>query len=204
MSESLKAVVLDAMGVIYSVGDDVRDLLCPFIAEKGGSRHALKIEELYRSASLGKMSAFEFWETVGVAPELEDEYLQRHNLMDGLIDFLGAIRLRGYKTWCLSNDLSEWSRKLRGRFALDKYIHGFVVSGDMGVRKPDRAIFEHLLSRLGTSPSEVMFVDDQQKNLDSAAVLGFETVLFRPAASNSADETHKVAMTFDEILLLLP
>jgi hypothetical protein len=33
-----KVLVLDAMGVIYSVGDDVVDLLCPFVREHGGER----------------------------------------------------------------------------------------------------------------------------------------------------------------------
>ena len=53
----MKILVLDAMGVIYSVGDDVRDLLCPFIEEKGGTKDVPKIERLYHSASLGNMSA---------------------------------------------------------------------------------------------------------------------------------------------------
>jgi len=72
----LKVLVLDAMGVIYSARDDVKDLLCPFIAEKDGSKDTSKIGRLYLSASLGNISAFEFWKAVGVDPELEDEYLQ--------------------------------------------------------------------------------------------------------------------------------
>lgn len=60
MSKDLKVIILDAMRVIYSVKDDVRDLLCPFIAEKGGSRDIVKIQELYHSASLGKITAWSF------------------------------------------------------------------------------------------------------------------------------------------------
>ena len=52
----MKVLVLDAMGVIYSVRDDVKDLLCPFIAEKDGSKDTSKIERLYHSASLGGSS----------------------------------------------------------------------------------------------------------------------------------------------------
>jgi FMN phosphatase YigB (HAD superfamily) len=106
----LKYLVLDAMGVIYSVGDDVKDLLCPFIEEKGGIRDVSRIESLYVSASLGSMSAFEFWEAVNLSPEVEDEYLRRHKLTDGLIGFLEEMKSRDYEVWCLSNDLSEWSR----------------------------------------------------------------------------------------------
>ena len=167
----MKALVLDAMGVIYSVGDDVRDLLCPFIEEKGGTNDISKIDRLYELASLGEMSAAEFWEAIDLDPRLEDEYLQRHRLTDGLIDFLKAINSQGFQAWCLSNDLSEWSRKLRVRFGLDEYFRGFIISGDLGVRKPDQAIFKHLIRRLDTSPRDAVFVDDQRKNLDTAVEL---------------------------------
>ena len=192
------------MGVIYSVGDDVKDLLCPFIAEKGGTRDTTKIERLYRSASLGNMSASKFWEGVGIDPRLEDEYLQRHELTNGLVDFLAAIRERDYELWCLSNDLSEWSRKLRVRFGLDKYFRGFVISGDVGARKPDQAIFTYLIDQLHARPSEIIFVDDQRKNLDSAAALGFEAIFFSPVEYKVGDERHKVALTFNDLAVLLP
>ena len=199
----MKVLVLDAMGVIYSVGDDVRDLLCPFIEEKGGTEDVSKIEKLYHSASLGNVSASEFWEAVGLDPELEDEYLSRHQLTDGLIGFLKTANSRGFQVWCLSNDLSEWSRKLRASFGLDEYFRGFIISGDVGIRKPDQAIFEHLVRRLDISPFEAVFVDDQPKNLDTAAKLGFNTILFAPAGHDLTDERRQVAATFNELLLLL-
>ena len=199
----MKVLVLDAMGVIYSVGDDVKDLLCPFIEEKGITKDIAEIEGLYDLASLGKMSASEFWEAIDLAPTLEDEYLQRYTLTDGLIDFLKAINWQGFHVWCLSNDLSEWSRKLRTRFGLVNYFRGFIISGDVGIRKPDRAIFEYLVRQLDVSPDNAVFVDDQRKNLDTAAGLGFKTVLFAPAGHNLTEDRHQVVATFNELLLLL-
>jgi len=199
----LKVLVLDAMGVIYSVGDDVRDLLCPFMMEKGVTKDIVETERLYDLASLGKMSASEFFKAIDLDPTLEDEYLQRYTLTDGLIDFLKAINSRGFQVWCLSNDLSRWSRKLRTRFGLEKYFSGFVISGDVGFRKPDRAIFEYLVGQLDVSPDNAVFVDDQPKNLDTAVELGFKTVLFAPAGHNLTGGRHQVVATFNELLLLL-
>ena len=176
----MKVLVLDAMGVIYAVGDDVRDLLYPFIVEKGGNKDFAIVQEYYHLASLGKMFAAEFWKAVGINPQLEDEYLQRLKLTDGLLDFLKNVKSRGIEIWCLSNDLSEWSKKLRIRFGLEKYFHSFVISGDVGIRKPDPMIYQNLLNRLNVKANDVIFVDDRTKNLEPASALGFNTILFSP------------------------
>lgn len=200
----LRILVLDAMGVIFSVGNDDRDLLCPFVEEKGGTKDVSKIEMLYHATSLGNMSSAQFWEAVGLDSGLEDEYLQRYELTDGLIDFLEAVNSQGYEVWCLSNDISDWSKKLRARFGLNKYIHGFVISGDVGVRKPEQAIFDHLIGQLTVSPRDAVFVDDQRRHLDVAAALGFNTILFAPAGHHDlTDEKHIVATSFADILCWL-
>jgi HAD superfamily hydrolase (TIGR01509 family) len=199
----LRIIVLDAMGVIYSVRNDDRDLLCPFIEEKGGTKDMPKIEILYHSTSLGNMSSAEFWKAVGLDPGLEDEYLQRYKLTDGLTDFLEAVNSQGYEVWCLSNDVAEWSKKLRARFGLDKYVRGFVISGDVGVRKPEQAIFDHLIGQLTASPRDAVVVDDQRINLDVAAALGFSTILFVPGSHDLTDEKHIVAKSFADVLCWL-
>lgn len=196
----MRILVLDAMGVIYSVGNDDRDLLCPFVEEKGGTKDVSKIQMLYHAASLGNMSSAELWEAVGLDPGLEDEYLQRYKLTDGLTDFLEAVNSQGYEVWCLSNDISEWSKKLRARFELDRYVRGFVISGDVGVRKPAQAIFDHLIGQLTVSHRDAVFVDDQPRNLDVAAALGFNTILFAPAGHDLTDEKHTVATSFADVL----
>lgn len=196
----LKIIVLDAMGVIFSVGNDDRDLLCPFIEEKDGTKDVPKIEMLYHSASLGNMSSAQFWEAVGLDPEVEDEYLQRYELTDGFTDFLENVNSQGYEVWCLSNDISEWSKKLRARFGLDKYVRGFVISGDVGVRKPEQAIFNHLVGQLTISPCDAVFIDDQRRNLDVAATLGFNTILFAPGRHDLTDENHIVVTSFIDVL----
>lgn len=200
MTLKTKVVILDAMGVMYSIGDDVKDLLCPFIAEKGGIGDIDKITSLYVEASLGNMASIEFWRLVGVAPDLEDEYLQRHKLTDGLIEFLEAVNSRGGEVWCLSNDLSEWARKLRARFKLEKHIRGFVISGDIGIRKPDPAIFQYLINRLKVKAGDAVFVDDNPKNLDSATELGLKTILFEASRENLSHSVHKSVRNFSELL----
>jgi HAD superfamily hydrolase (TIGR01509 family) len=166
------------MGVIYEVGDDVADLLIPFIQEHGGISDAEEIGSIYKEASLGRMPAREFWRRVNVSHELEDEYLSRLRLSDGVLEFLKSAARQFGRIVCLSNDLSEWSRKLRRQFGLEPYFAGWYISGDLGVRKPDRQIYERMLTDLNVDPSHVLFVDDRVKNLDAAAESGIQTVYY--------------------------
>ncbi|MFA5064057.1 MAG: HAD-IA family hydrolase [Dehalococcoidia bacterium] len=202
----LKTVALDAMGVIYPVGDDgddVKNLLIPFIKEKGGSEDIENIERLYLQASLGKLPAFQFWQKVGLNPKLEDEYLKRFSLAPGLIGFLEAANSRKVAVWCLSNDISEWSRKLRENFALNKYMRGFIISGDVKARKPDIAIFKYLLKLTGGEAADITMVDDRPANLEAASSLGYNTVLFNSAGHGLSQKKHRTAVGFKELMNIL-
>lgn len=198
----MKTLVLDAMGVIFAAGDDVAELLIPFVKEHGGSCDDDHIAALYLDASLGRISAAEFWGDVGVDPALEDSYLRRHSLSEGCLEFLAGIRPNVNSVWCLSNDLSEWSGNLRRRFGLNRYLQGAVISGNVGIRKPDPAIYDYLLAQVDATPREIVFVDDRVKNLDTAAGLGFTTVSFG-ATHTSSQSRHRAVANFTELTYLL-
>jgi HAD superfamily hydrolase (TIGR01509 family) len=196
-------LVLDAMGVIYEVGDDVGELLVPFIREKNdGHCDIAHIDRLYDEAILGRLTAKQFWTGLELDPQLEDEYLQRYRLSPGAIEFLEKASDHFSSIWCLSNDLSEWSLKLRRCLGLEAYVEGFVVSGDVGCRKPEPRIFQILLDRLRAEPQKIIFVDDKKVNLDAAASLGFDTVLFDPSGA-AGPVSHRVVRSFGELAKLI-
>jgi HAD superfamily hydrolase (TIGR01509 family) len=196
-------LALDAMGVIYAEADDGPNLLYPFIVDKGGCSDVREVIRLYISASLGNISSASFWRSVGLDPVLEDEYLRQHRLTEGLQEFLDEATSRGMELWCLSNDVSEWSRKLREKFGLQRYFRGFVISGDVGAQKPDRAIYRTLLERSGRLPGESIFVDDRLRNIEAAASLGMKAILFKPAPRELDGHGYPVAIDFSELLNLL-
>lgn len=177
-----KTLILDAMGVLYKAGDDVAELLIPFVIAHDGDNDIHRIERAYMRASSGEITAEEFWLDVGVDPRLEDEYLDGHCLSDGLLDFLVDANATYGNIICLSNDVSEWSAKLRRRFGLERYISGWFISGDMHIRKPALGIYQQLISATGINTSEMIFVDDRAKNLQPAQSLGISCILFAPSA----------------------
>ena len=199
----MKYLVLDAMGVLYTAHDDVAELLHPFIVEKGGLNDLGQIINIYIETSLGKMSSAEFWKKVGLDPMVEDEYLFHHTINEGLIEFFEGMRSPGVKVWCLSNDVSEWSCKLRRKFGIERYFEGFVTSGDVGLRKPDSAIYKLMIEKLKCKPGDITFVDDNVRNLDTAAEIGINTVLFNTLAGTENMNGHNAVKNFQELKLYI-
>jgi putative hydrolase of the HAD superfamily len=168
------------MGVIFKAADDVAELLIPFIAEKSGFTDEEVVQSAYLEASLGKISPDEFWRKVGVRSALEDEFLSRHRLNPGVTELLTEAKRNNISVWCLSNDVSRWSEKIRSNLGVEEFLQGSVISGDVGIRKPDKAIYETLIQSSGYKIENILFVDDREKNVNAARDLGIETIMFKP------------------------
>ncbi len=93
-------------------------------------------------------------------------------------------RAQGLKTGLLSN---SWGTALYPRDRLDPIFDVQVISGEVGLRKPDPAIFELTTERLGVPAEACVFVDDHPGHLTSAAEAGMTTVLHREPARTIAE-----------------
>jgi HAD superfamily hydrolase (TIGR01509 family) len=192
-------LILDAMGVLYQAGDDVAELLVPFVHRHGtASRSAEEIDRDYIAASLGQMELGEFWARMGVDAVREDEYLAGHRLIDGTLAALPRLKSRYGHLACLSNDVSRWSLKLRRQFGLEAWIDTWFISGDLGLRKPSPDIYRHAIDRLGVAPPEIVFVDDRPRNLDAARDVGLQTVLLDAGGRTTAG--HRTIRSLAELL----
>ena len=191
------------MGVIYQSCDDVEELLVPFIREQRSNIDKKIIEDLYTRASLGEFSSEQFWGKVGVDYNLEDEYLDRHQLSVGLLDFLAIFKNKvRAPIYCLSNDVSEWSIKLRKKFQLDRYIERWFISGDLKIRKPSPGIYDVLIRDANVKPAQILFVDDREKNIAAANEFGIQTVLCKMNNEDGYNDEGEstVIYSFNELL----
>ena len=176
-----KWVFFDVMGVVFKVGDDTRDLLVPFIKRHNGATSTESLEALYMDASLGKITAADFWRTAvpdGNCRTLEREYLDGELTLDEQVPQVFARLCAQYHIGLLSNDVSEWSRYLREKHALGEYLSGTVISGDVGFRKPSTEIYERALKLAECAPQDCIFIDDRVKNLYPAQALGIKVIKF--------------------------
>jgi len=53
-----------------------------------------------------------------------------------------------------------------------------VWSCQLGIVKPDPAIYRHMLAKLKMRPEEILFIDDKLPNVEAAQALGIQTIQF--------------------------
>ena len=105
----------------------------------------------------------------------------------GTVAVLAELRDAGVPLYALSNWSAETFRLTRDRFPFLGWFDGLVVSGEEGVIKPDRRIFELLLERFGLVAAATLFVDDSPANVAAARAVGMDAVRFRDAAALRRD-----------------
>ncbi|HEX4745568.1 MAG TPA: HAD family phosphatase [Gaiellaceae bacterium] len=94
------------------------------------------------------------------------------------VEVLAELRVAGVRLLALSNWSAETFPVARERFDFLGWFEGIVVSGEVGLVKPDRRIFEHLVERFALEPEETLFIDDSAANVAAARSLGFRTIVF--------------------------
>lgn len=95
------------------------------------------------------------------------------------VEILADLRREDVRLVALSNWSAEKFPIARQRYEFLGWFEAIVVSGDVGVAKPDPRIFRHLLERTGLAAASTVFVDDSPANVAVATEQGMTALLFR-------------------------
>ena len=120
-------------------------------------------------------------------PAAEMRELMRH-IKDSLTALPDSVALleelvqRGVPVYGLSNMSAPIFALLRSRYDHWDRFRGIVISGEVGLVKPEPEIFHHIAERYGLLPAETVFIDDHLPNIECAGRLGFRTIHFADAA----------------------
>jgi len=91
----------------------------------------------------------------------------------------------GYRIYILSTTCEIFYHiEKAGLLPIYPLLSGYILSSEVGVVKPEAEIYQKLLKKYGLDPVESVFIDDIQANLDTAAELGFETILSTSETEN--------------------
>jgi putative hydrolase of the HAD superfamily len=156
----------------------------------------------------GEVTADEFWRRVGSDGEhgYDPAIVAQLRLADAecwslqnsaLVSWLDELRAAALRVALLSNMPREQWASLRESLAWLSLCDVVALSYELGIAKPDPDIYRRCLDQLACPAREVLFVDDDPENVDAAARLGINTVLF-----TAVDELRfELASRFDGIPL---
>jgi putative hydrolase of the HAD superfamily len=103
-----------------------------------------------------------------------------------------AARLHGrMPTALLTNNIPEWREGWRSLIDVGALFDVVVDSCEVGMRKPEPAIYELTRAKLGVSHASLFFLDDLGVNLKAARSLGWQTLRY--------DDTTRVLSVLDAL-----
>jgi epoxide hydrolase-like predicted phosphatase len=140
--------------------------------------HRLEVGELHHSDAQDDLARL-----LGLPPERADGLFpglyEEVHFVPAMTDAVVALRRAGVRTGVLSN--SWWFPMYEEPF-YDRAFDVQVISGKVGMRKPEPAMFERGVEALGVAPERIVFVDDFDENIPPARALGMTTILHSPDA----------------------
>jgi epoxide hydrolase-like predicted phosphatase len=186
----VKGLLVDFGGVLTtSVWDSFSDFCRKEGLEEGRVKQVFREDpraiELLRELETGKLTEEQFSGKFGPLIEIENP--------DGLVDRLFAgmepdepmieavkrARTGGVRTGLISN---SWGRGRYDRDAFPELFDAVVISGEVGLHKPQPEIYELGSKLIGLEPAECVFVDDLRENCAGAEAVGMTAVLHRDTA----------------------
>lgn len=139
-----------------------------------------------RDAMLGQMTEAETRAHWQARLELTDEQADElvadawrwyvGTLDQRLFDWFTGLRDRGLRTGILSNS-GPGAREAERHYGFEAITDDIVYSHEVGLKKPDPAVFALAGSRLDVEPVEIAFLDDVPANVAAARLAGWHGVL---------------------------
>ncbi|MFD8749441.1 HAD family hydrolase [Kitasatospora sp. NPDC059577] len=185
-ASAYRGLILDFFGVVTF---NMVEVISSFEDREGLARGTFlrawadpRGQGLFRQLELARISQTDwnngFAALLGVAPgNLMARYLHDAFPAYPVIGVARQARAAGVRTAVLSNSLGREPYDPYAGFDLAGSFDEVVLSAEVGLRKPDPAIFRLVLDRLGVPAAECLFVDDSEENLATAAELGITPVL---------------------------
>ncbi|WCN10290.1 HAD family hydrolase [Marinomonas mediterranea] len=101
-----------------------------------------------------------------------------NGLFDGAIELVKAVPSHFHKAILSNTNAAHWGR-LMDEMGLSSQFDSYFASHQMGLVKPDRSSYLHVIDALNVLPQEILFMDDNKLNIDAAQGLGINAFLVR-------------------------
>ena len=137
-------------------------------------------------AQLGQVSYAQHWANLAARLGMDEEgiaafrdaFFATDGLDEDLIESIRELRSQGYCTAVLSNYWDALRMQITDEWQIDDAFQRLIISSEVGLMKPDSAIYDLLLESIGFTTEETVFIDDSLENVRAAQQLGIHGVPF--------------------------
>ena len=191
----IAAVVFDIGSVIEVIDHSV--FPAPFEARHGLAPGAVAAASDFEGEpGLGEIDEAGFrghWQRrLGLSDTLADELMADYwrwyvgTLDQPLVDWFARVRGRGLKAGILSNS-GPGAREAEQLWGFEEMTDDIVYSHEVGLGKPDPAVYALTAARLAVEPEQIVFLDDAEVNVEAARAAGWHAVLHEHTARSIAE-----------------
>lgn len=198
MAASVEAVVFDVGRVLYQW--QIASLFEKIVDDRARLRKLLDevvTEEWHFQHDHGRPLAEMVPERIALYPDFADEiraYATRFNEtipgpVEGSHELVERLDARGVPLFAITNFGAELWAGFRPTAPIFDRFRDIVVSGEECLAKPDHAIFALAEERFAMHPSAMLFIDDNEANIEAAQGCGWQVHHFTDAAKLEEDLT---------------
>jgi epoxide hydrolase-like predicted phosphatase len=131
-------------------------------------------------------------EGIEVVVASRDERVALFTPNEPIVEAVREVRAAGGRTAIVTNNVRELSHTWRPMLPLDELFDTVVDSCEVGLRKPNPAIFRLTCERLGVAPERAVLLDDIESNLEGARGAGLRGILVGPDPTPAIEELREL------------
>lgn len=183
----IKALLVDGDGIVLKPRDKYfSDRLREDGYDFPKDKEKEFFKEVYPDIRLGKKDLKEEvskyikdWNWDKSADELLDYWFSYENQLDQeVVDKLQELRQKGIKVYLASDHSKYRANDLWENVGLKEYFDGHFFSCHLGVTKEDKEFYQKVMEELDLGPDEIMFLDDEDENVETARKVGLKAQLY--------------------------
>jgi HAD superfamily hydrolase (TIGR01509 family) len=185
MTKEIKTIIFDYGGVICTTRRS--ELFANWINQEYGIVKEDVLSQfdvgVWDDYNVGKSSAeecYKVFQDLGIPlsiEELKNKFVSFGNPDPKMKELIQNLKSEGYDLAILSDSIPEFTEVVKYNFPNTFRVE--VFSDEVKLRKPDPAIYDLTLERIGNLASECLFIDDKEKNLVYPREIGINVHLFR-------------------------
>ncbi|MFH0970587.1 MAG: HAD family phosphatase [Candidatus Diapherotrites archaeon] len=188
----ITAIIFDWGGVLSSKSA-LRDFLKEYAKQHGVNPIELeeKIMNAFQEAKVGKMTSEDFYGVIAKMTktkpaDIHDSFQSFFRSNYDSIELARILKKR-YKVALLTNNIGIWIESALHKNKLTDFFDVVISSHSVKMAKPNPEIYHEILRALGVSSAECVFIDDKQKNVDTANSMGMHGITFTSTAQLKRD-----------------